>query len=205
MVSAACLGSLGRCGLGCQPSPPQLPSLWLPTVSPAVYTLFRSCHPVYLFLVINVRVLSLRSSVIHGFVTEHWHSRHVFFVCECATSSVLEPCALSSACLVSCWSVVFRSRHSCRDFCVGVRTLTLHVLSHCVSVGSRVRSVTCSTVHMCCVLCCCMQFVFLSFLCSHVISCAVRHAAYVFHWLRAFMSYLCCHVLCEHMAYEYSY
>ncbi len=31
----------------------------------------------------SVRVLSHRSSVIHGFVTEPWHSRHVLFLCEC--------------------------------------------------------------------------------------------------------------------------
>ncbi len=36
-----------------------------------------------------VRVLSLRASVIHGFVTEPWHSRHVLFSHECAASSVL--------------------------------------------------------------------------------------------------------------------
>ncbi len=30
--------------------------------------------------------------------------------------SVLEPCALSSACLVSCWSMVFGSRHSFVEF-----------------------------------------------------------------------------------------
>ncbi len=49
---------------------------------------------------------------------------------------MLKPCALSSACLVSCWSVVFGSRHSCLEFRLrdGVRTLALHVLSLCVSV-----------------------------------------------------------------------
>ncbi len=56
------------------------------------------------------------------------------FSCERAASSVLEPCALSSACLVSCWSVVFGSRHSCLEFRIrdGIRTLVLHVLSLCV-------------------------------------------------------------------------
>ncbi len=34
---------------------------------------------------------------------------------------------------------------------------------------------------------CCMQFVFLSAACIHVMSCAVWHAARVFHWLRVFM------------------
>ncbi len=44
-----------------------------------------------------------------------------------------------------------------------------------------------SSVHVCCVLCCWMQFVFLSAVWIHVMSCAVWHAAYVFLWLRAFM------------------
>ncbi len=38
-----------------------------------------------------------------------------------------------------------------------------------------------------CVLLCCTQFVFLSAACIHVISCAVWHAAFVFHWLCAFL------------------
>ncbi len=128
-----------------------------------------------------VRVLSLQSSVIHGFVTEPWHSRHVLFSCERA-------CALSSACLVSCWSVVFRSWHSCLEFRfrVGVWTLVFHVLSCCVSVRSWVRSAVHSSVHVCCVLCC-TQFVFLLAVCIHVMSCAVWHTACVFHWLHAFM------------------
>ncbi len=51
-----------------------------------------------------------------GFVIEPWHSRYVLFLCECAASSVLEPCPLSSKCLVSFWSMVFRSQHSCLEF-----------------------------------------------------------------------------------------
>ncbi len=66
--------------------------------------------------------------------------------CERAASSVLESCSLSSACLVSCWSVVFGSdTHVWFRFRVRVRTLDLHVLSLCVSVWSRVRS----SVHVC--------------------------------------------------------
>ncbi len=122
-----------------------------------------------------VRVLSLRSSVIHGFVTEPWYSRHVLFSCERA--------ALSSAYLVSCWSVVFGSRHSCLEFrfFVGVWTLALHFLSLCD-----------------CALSCPRVF------------CCVAHSS-CFYRLRAFMLYLvlcgtqlvyfigcmlsCCHVL----------
>ncbi len=88
--------------------------------------------------------------------------------------------ALSSACLVSCWSLVFGSRHSCLEFRfrVGVRTLALRILSRCVSVRSRVRSAARSSVHVCFV---------------------VLHAVRVF--IGCMLS--CCHVLCEHTAYEY--
>ncbi len=94
---------------------------------------------------------------------------------------MLEPCSLSSACLVSCWSVVFGSRHSCLKFRfrVGVRTLLLHVLSRFVSMQSRVRSAACSSVDVSCVLCC-TQFVFYQAACIHVMSCAVWHAACVY-------------------------
>ncbi len=75
------------------------------------------------FSVKCVRVLSLRH--IHGFF-----NRALF--------------SLSSACLVSCWSLVFGSRHSCLkfEFHVGVRTLVLRV-------WSRVRSAVRSSVHVC--------------------------------------------------------
>ncbi len=66
----------------------------------------------------------------------------------------------SSACLVSSWSVVFGSQHSCLEFRLrdGVRTLALHILSLCVSVRAfMLYLVLCGT------------------------------AACVFHWLRAFM------------------
>ncbi len=53
------------------------------------------------------------------------------------------------------------------------------------------RPRTCSSVHMCCVFCCCTQFVFLLAACIHVMPCAVWNAACVFHGLHAFMlSYL---------------
>ncbi len=108
------------------------------------------------------------------------------FSCERVASSVLESCALSSACLVSCWSVVFGSRHSCLEFRSrdGVRRLTLHFLSLCVRglAFARHRALL-ST----CVLLCCTQFVFLS--ACIFIGCVLS----------------CCHVLCEHVAYEFSH
>ncbi len=122
------------------------------------------------------------------------------FSCERAASSVLESRALSSACLVSCWSVVFGSRHSCFEFRSrdGVRTLALHFLSLCVRGLEFARH---RALLSTCVLLCCTQFVFLSAACIYVISCAVWHAACIF--IGCVLS--CCHVLCEHVAYEFSH
>ncbi len=60
---------------------------------------------------------------------------------------MLESRALSSACLVSCWSVVFGSRHSCFKFRShdGVRTLALHFLSLCECAVSS----SLGTAHSC--------------------------------------------------------
>ncbi len=117
--------------------------------------------------------------------------------CERAASSVLKPCALSSACFVSCWSVVFGSWHSCLVqalfwFRVGVRTLTLHVQSCCGSMRSRVRS---GPALLCPRVLCFVRHVFrvrphafsLSFVaCSSFFGCVLS---------------LFCHVLCEHVAF----
>ncbi len=140
--------------------------------------------------------------------------------------------ALSSACLVSCWSVVFGSRHSCLEFRfhVEVRTLALHVLSHCVSVRSRVRSAARSSVlvcfvvlhavrvflgcvHSCYILCCVARSLCISLAaCFHVVMSCVNT------WLMSFLiscvfvscftrgwwfvcwPCACVFVLCEHVA-----
>ncbi len=135
-----------------------------------------------------VRVLSLRSSVINVFLTEPWHSCHVLFSCESSLR----------ACLVSCWSVVFGSRHSCLEFRFRFghsRSTFCLVVWACDLEFSRLHALL-ST----CVLLCCTQFVFLSAACIHVMSCAVWHAACVF--IGCVLS--CCDVLCEHVAYEFS-
>ncbi len=116
---------------------------------------------------ITVRVLSLRSSVIHG-------AR----VCSSRALSRLR--ALFH---VGAWCSDPGTRVLSFGFVSGFRTLTLHVLSLCGSVRSRVRP---HALLSTCVLLCCTQFVFLSAACIHI-SCAVWHAACVFHWLRAFM------------------
>ncbi len=123
-----------------------------------------------------VRVLSLRSSVIHGFVTEPWYSHHVRVFMwargfECARVARSLVCI---HCFV--WSVVFGFRHSCLEFrFVSGFGHSRSIFCHCVSAQSRVRSLS-ST----CVLLCCTQFVFLSAACIYVISCAVWHAACIF-------------------------
>ncbi len=104
-----------------------------------------------------------------------------------AASIVLEPCALWSVFLVSCWSVVFGSWHSCLEIrfsCLG--TDTRAPFSVIVWVRGLEFARLRALMSMC-VLLSCTQFVFLSAACIHVISCAVWHAACVFHWLHAFM------------------
>ncbi len=122
------------------------------------------------FFIHSVRVLSLRSSVIHGFVTEHWYSRHVWVSYERVASSVFESCALSSAYIVLCgvWCLDpgthVLSFGSCRGsdtrapFSVIVWVRSLEFARH-------------RTLLSTCVLLCCTQFVFLSAACIYVMSC----------------------------------
>ncbi len=121
-----------------------------------------------------VRVLSLRSSVIHGFVTEPWYSRHVrvfmwahgFECARVARSLVCVPCFVLER---GVWIPALMSWVSVR---VGVRTLALHFLSLCVCAVSS----SLGTAHSC----------------PHVFCCVARSSC--FYWLRAFMLYLvlCC-------------
>ncbi len=82
---------------------------------------------------------------------------------------------------------MFGSRHSCLEFqfCVGVRTLALCVLSRCVSVRSRVRSAARSSVHVCFVVLHAVHVLSAAYI--HVMSFAVWHAVCAFHWMHAFM------------------
>ncbi len=108
------------------------------------------------------------------------------FSCECAASSVLESRALSSACLVSCWSVVFGSRHSCLEFRSrdGVRTLALHFLSLCECAVSS----SLGTAHSCPRVFCCVarSSCFYRLRAFIYILCCVARSLYI-HWLRTFM------------------
>ncbi len=74
------------------------------------------------------------------------------------------------------------------------------IFCHCVSARSRVRSAPRTLVQVCFVV---LQAVpvSISAACIYVISCAVWHAACIF--IGCVLS--CCHVLCEHVAYEFSH
>ncbi len=126
------------------------------------------------------------------------------FTCEHAASS-----ALSSACSVSCWSMVFGSQHSClvqTQFWLGVkvRTLMLHTLSCCVSVRPEFTPAVCFSVHLSCVvfcvacgscsatcflifLCCCMQYMLCFVLCC--VGCSLCSSlAACFHVIMSFVN-----------------
>ncbi len=75
---------------------------------------------------------------------------------------------------------MFGSQHSVLSFGFVSGFGTLCVLSRCVSGQSRVRSAAYPSVHMC--------FVVLHTVCVFI---GCVHS--------------CCHVLCEHVAYEYSH
>ncbi len=116
----------------------------------------------------------------------------------------LRVCALSSAYLVSCWSVVLGSRHSCLEFQfrIGVRTLALRFLSLCECAVSR----SLGTAHSCPRVFCCVArssclYQLRAFM-LYLVLCGTQLV--FFHWLCAFVL-SCCHVLCEHVAYEFSH
>ncbi len=116
--------------------------------------------------------LRLRSSVIHGFVTEPWCSHHVR-VFMWARSFECARVARSLVCVHSfVWSVVFGSRHSCLEFrfVSGFRH-SRSIFCHCVCAVSG----SLDTAHSC----------------PRVFCCVARSSC--FYRLRAFMLYL---VLC---------
>ncbi len=120
-----------------------------------------------------------------GFVTEPWHSRHVLFFMWLCGFECARAVALSSACLVSCWSMVFGSRHSCLEFRfrVEVWTLALHVQFHfpafpvlssrvlCFMLLHAVRVLSVACIHvMYCAVCLCFSWA----ACSHVVMSCVN-------------------------------
>ncbi len=149
-----------------------------------------------------VRVLSLRSSVIHGFVTEPWYSRHVWVSCERAASSVCTLSRLRALFHVGAW---------CSD-------PGTHVLSFGYVTGfGHSRSTFClfvwMCVHSCYILCCvahslcislsacfhvvmsCVNTWLMSFLISCVFVSCFAHGWWFVCWPCA-----CVSVLCEHVA-----
>ncbi len=130
---------------------------------------------------------------------------------------MLESRTLSSACLVSCWRVVFGSRHSCLEFWSrdGVRTLALHFLSLCECVVSS----SLGTAHSCPRVFCCVarsscfyRLVYSLAACFHVVMSCVNTWLMSFLISCVFMSCFahgwwfvcwpcaCVSVLCEYVA-----
>ncbi len=111
---------------------------------------------------------------------------------------------LFSVCLVSCWSVVFGSRHLCFEFRfrIEVRKLGILLSMFCLVVWACGLEFAqpCALLSTC-VLWCCTQFVFLSAVCIHVISCAVWHLQ-LEYFIGCVLS--CCHVLCERGLWVFS-
>ncbi len=124
----------------------------------------------------------LRSSIIHGFETEPWYSRHVWISCERAASSVLE-CVRSLVCvpcfmlergvripaLMSWVSVTCRGSDS--------RTPRSVSLCECAVSSSLGRTLFCSRA---CVLSCChvlCEYVADEFSQIAACSCPVLHMA----------------------------
>ncbi len=143
-------------------------------VQPLIFFFFFFVH------VHVVRVLSLRSSVIHGFVTEPWYSHHVrvfmwargFECARVARSLVCVPCFMLERgvwipALMSWVLVTWRGSDTRAPFSVIVWVRGLEFARHRALLST-------------CVLLCCTQFVFLSAACSYVICCAVWHTACIF-------------------------
>ncbi len=82
---------------------------------------------------------------------------------------------------------MFGSRHSCLEFRLSRRGSDTRVPFSVIVLVRGLEFARLRALLSMCVLLCCTQFVFLSAAWIHVISCAVWHAACVFHWLRAFM------------------
>ncbi len=122
----------------------------------------------------SVRVLSLRSSVIHGFVTEPWYSHHVrvfmwargFECARVARSLVCVPCFMLEC---GVWIPALMSLVSVTGF-----GHSRSIFCHCVSARSRVRSAPRTLVHVCFVV---LHAVRVSIGCMHL----------CISWLRAFM------------------
>ncbi len=129
------------------------------------------------------RVLSLRSSVIHGFVTEPWYS--------CPGFHVIARLRVCSSRALSCLHTLF-----CVERGVWIPALmsfrfvsgfghSRSIFCHCVSARSRGRSRPHTLVHVCFVV---LHAVRVSIGCVHLcyILCCVARSLYI-HWLRAFM------------------
>ncbi len=171
-----------------------------------MFVMFLCCHVLVLFLVLLVRDARWHpfwGGVVSGFCHFSlvlfmvlWQSPDTPFMSCFYVSARLRVCSSRA---LSCLRALFCVGAWCSDpgthvlsfgFVSGFghsRSMFRVPCSHCVSV--RLEFARPHALLSTCVVCvwCCTQFVFLSAACIHVMSCAVWHAAHVFHWLRAFM------------------
>ncbi len=103
--------------------------------------------------------------------------------------------ALSSACLVSCWSVVFGSRHSCLEFRFRVEVRTLALMHSCYILCCVAHSLCISLAACFHVVISCVNTWLMSFLISCVFMSCFAHGWWFVCWPCA-----CVFVLCEHVA-----
>ncbi len=100
---------------------------------------------------------------------------------------------------------MFGSRHSCLEFQfhVGVRTLALHVLSRFGSMWGLEFTQPHALLSTCVVICV-VACSFVVFYRLHVFMlCLVLCGTQFVFFMGCVLS--CCHVLCKHVAYEYSH
>ncbi len=131
-----------------------------------------------------------------GFVTEPWHYCHVMFSRERAGFEraqmpcfVLERGVQIPGTHVLSFGFLSGFVHSRSAFCLIVWVC-----------GREFAPATCSSVHVCCVLCC-TQFMFYRL--RAFLLCLVLCGTQLVYFIGCVFS--CCPVLCEHVAYEYSH
>ncbi len=134
-------------------------------------------------------------------LTDHKNLEYIR-TAKCLNSRQARWAVRSLVCMPSCWNVVFGSRHSCLEFQFRVG-------------GSDSRAPRSVSLWECAV----SRSLGRTLFCPRVFCCDARSSC--FYRLRAFMLYLvlcgtqlvyfigcvlsCCHVLCEHVAYEFSH
>ncbi len=138
-----------------------------------------------------VRVLLLQSGVIL------WQSTDTPIMSSFCVS-VLYSCALLSACLVSCCSMAFGSRHSCLEFWF------VSGFGHsCSMFCLLVWACSLEFDRPCALLSMCLLVLHAVYRLCAFMWCLVLWGTQLVYFIGCVLS--CCHVLCEHVAYGYSH